>query len=307
MLTCHAAMASPDTGSLALPAVCATVDADALHRSAAPDAGFDAAAFHVRLPQHNDATAPSMQAARLHVTSHAPGTPDAALQRAASASAAALLIALTGNGRSDCPAGLLQDAGRPIVQGLQDGGSYLATWQGVTLRGGAGHVTAKRMQLSLQAAGGSGEDRLVHVVLTLDGIGGALTPPTLLPDRIAVRVTLPAASLPTLLAATGGGAPDAQIPVTVDDFSITHGDMVLHGHGDATAAATPMDSTARLHLSARHYDDLVSQAAERNLIRLHTALFLSRLVGRRAGDTVDWDVDFADGLLAVNNVPIPLR
>jgi hypothetical protein len=82
---------------------------------------------------------------------------------------------------------------------------------------------------------------------------------------------------------------------------------VLHGHGDATAAATPMDSTARLHLSARHYDDLVSQAAERNLIRLHTALFLSRLVGRRAGDTVDWDVDFADGLLAVNNVPIPLR
>ncbi len=297
--------AVPD--SLALPAACASVGAAGLHPAPAPRAGFDATGFRVRLPPRDGAVAASMEAARLHVAGQAADTPDADLERAASASAAALLIGLTGSGHSGCPTSLLQSAGTPIVQGLRQGGSYMAVWQGVTLRGGSGRVTASRMQLRLDGAGGTGEDRLVHVSLTLDGIGGALTPPTLLPDRIAVRITLPAASLPTLLAATGGGAPDAQIPVTVDEISITRGETVLHADGEATAAATPMDSKARLHLTARNYDDLVSQAAVHDLTRLHTALFLSRLVSRRSGDTLDWDVDLADGLLAVNNVPIPLR
>jgi hypothetical protein len=37
-------------------------------------------------------------------------------------------------------------------------------------------------------------------------------------------------------------------------------------------------------------------------------LFLSRLMSRREGaGELAWDVKFSDGLLAVNNVPIPLR
>ena len=299
--------ASGADAGLSLPAACADVGAASLRPAPSADAGFDASGFRVHLPARDGAAAASMLAARLHVTGQAAGTPNADLERAASASAAALLIGLTGSGHSGCPTALLQDAGRPIVQGLQKGGSYLATWQNVTLRSGGGHVTASRMQLRLEAAGGTGEDRLVHVTLTLDGITGVLTQPALLPDRLAVRITLPAASLPTLLAATGGGAPDAQIPVTVDDISIARGEMVLHGRGEATAAATPMESKAQLHLTARHYDDLVNQAAAQDMVRLHTALFLSRLVGRHVGDALDWDVELADGLLAVNNVPIPLR
>jgi hypothetical protein len=307
LLTGHSALAAGDADGLALPASCASVGAASLHAAAPPDAGFDASDFRVRLPSADGAAAPSMDAARLHVTSHGAATPDAALERAAGTSAAALLIALTGNGHSTCPTGLLQSSGDPIVEGLQRGGSYLATWQNVRLRGGAGQVTASRMQLRLQAVAGDGAARLVHVALTLDGVAGRLKPPTLLPDRLALRVTLPASSLPTLLAATGGGAPDAQIPVTVDDLSILSGPTAVHGQGDATAAATPMDSTARLHVTAQNYDDLVEQAAVRGLTRLHTALFLSRLMGRRAEGGLDWDVSFADGLLAVNNVPIPLR
>ena len=301
-----AAIAAAGTDGLALPDACASVGAASLRPLPPPQAGFDAAGFRVRLPPR-DGSIPSMQAARLHVTGAAAATPEAALERAASASAAALLIALTGSGHSGCPNAVLRDAGNPIVEGLQDGGSYLAVWQGVTLRSGGGHVAASRMQLRLEAAGSDGRDRPVHVTLTLDGITGVLTQPALLPDRLAVRITLPASSLPTLLAATGGGAPDAQIPVTVDDFSITRGRTVLHGNGDATAAATPLDSTARLHLTARHYDDLVDEAAVQDMTHLHTALFLSRLVARRDGDALGWDVDLADGLLAVNHVPIPLR
>ncbi len=302
----HAAIAAPGTDSLALPAACASVGAAGLHPLPPPQAGFDAAGFHVRLPPHDGGVA-LMQAARLHVTGEAAATPEAALERAAGASAAALLITLTGSGHSGCPDAVLRDAGNPIVQGLQAGGSYVVVWQGVTLRSGSAHVAASRIQLRLEAAGSDGRDRPVHVTLTLDGITGVLTHPALLPDRLAVHITLPASSLPTLLAATGGGAPDAQIPITVDDFSITRGQTVLHGNGDATAAATPLDSTARLHLTARHYDDLVNQAAQQDMTRLHTALFLSRMVAQRDGDALGWDVDLADGLLAVNHVPIPLR
>ena len=309
-----AAMAAPDAGGLALPAACASVGAASLRElaPAARETGFEATGFRVRLPSGGAAVAPSMEAARLHVTGRNPGTSNgdtsqASLERAASASAAALLIALTGSGHSGCDTGLLQDAGDPIVLGLQNGGAYLATWQGVTLRGHAGHVTASRMQLKLEAAGSKGDDRLVDVTLTLDGIAGSLTPPTILPDRLDLRVSLPASSLPTLLAATGGGAPDAQIPVTVEDVGVTSGEMVLHGQGVATAAATPMDSTARLHLTAHHFDSLIYRAAELNLVKMHTALFLSGLMAHRTGDTLDWDVTFADGVMAVNNVPIPLR
>ena len=310
VLTWRSALAAPaaDEG-LALPAACANVTARGLHAAGHPAPGFEAASFKVRLPTHDaaGATAPSMEAARLAVEAQAAATSNAALERAASAAAAALLISLTGSGHSDCDTGLLRDAGKPIVQGLQQGGAYLATWQRVTLRGKAGHVTASRMQLRLQAAPGGSGDRPVHVTLTLDGIAGSLTPPTLLPNRIALRVTLPASSLPTLLAATGGGAPDAQIPVTVDDFSITSGQTQLQGQGDATAAATPMDSSATLHVTARNYDDLVEAAATRDLTRLHTMLFLSRLMGRRVDNALEWDLKFSSGLLAVNDVPIPLR
>lgn len=307
LLVCRPAPAAAAEDSLALPDACASVTAASLHPASQPESGFEATQFRVRLPAGGRPVTPSMDATRLRVTGKGASTSDAALERAASASAAALLIALTGSGHSHCDTGLLRDAGDPVVLGLQNGGSYLATWQGVTLRGGAGHVTATRMQLRLEAAGSSGNDRPVHVTLTLDGIAGSLTPPELLPDRLAVRITLPASSLPTLLAATGGGAPDAQIPVTVDDVAITSGETVVHGHGEATAAATPMDSTARLKLNAQNYSSLVTRTAELGLTRVHTALFLAGLVGRHEDDRIAWDVNFADGLLAVNNVPLPLR
>ena len=122
-----------------------------------------------------------------------------------------------------------------------------------------------------------------------------------------MRVTLPASSLPVLLAATGGGASDARIPVTVDEITAAFGSTMLHGKGEATAAATPAQSAATLQVTANGYDDLVEAAAIRDLTRLHTMLFLSRLMARRAADGLQWDVTFEGGLLAVNNVPIPLR
>ena len=300
---------------LALPAGCGTATATAPHRTgAAPGrpAEFESGPLHIQLPpgpggSHDGDGSPSFAATALHVTGRGAQTGPEALERASTAAGAALLIALTGTGRSSCPADALQAAAYPIVDGLMRGGSYAGSWQGVTLRGTAGRVLARRMTLRLDGAGGSGPDAPVHMTLSLDGITGSLTPPTLLPDHLSVAATLPASSVPTLLSAAGGAAPDARIPVTIDDISLTRGNATLHGTGTASAAATPQDSAADILLTAHDFDDLVNAAALQSLTRVHTTLFLTRLMARQAGDTLQWQVKYGDGLLSVNNVPIPLR
>ena len=57
-----------------------------------------------------------------------------------------------------------------------------------------------------------------------------------------------------------------------------------------------MDSTARLHVAAKDYDDLVSEAATRHLVRLHTALFLSRRMGHRTHGGLAWEVSFGSAV-----------
>ena len=320
---CPAAARAADAGGLDLPQSCASVRVATLHplvpaqtsaQASAPastlassQAGFDATQFDVHLPRTAHGVAPSMSAAALHVASNAAAMSQAALERAASAAAAALLISITGNGHSGCPAGLLQDAGRPIADGLGRGGNYVANWRGVTFRGTSGHISMRRMELRFLSQAGDGAGRAVHVALTLDGITGSLAPPVLLPDHMALNVTLPAASLPILLAATGGAAPDARIPVTINSLHMTQGKTVLDGQGSAIAAATPTDSSATLHLSAHDFHDLVTKAAVLGSVRMHAALFMADLMGRSVPHGLQWDVTLEDGLLLVNKVPIPIK
>nr|WP_321983127.1 hypothetical protein [uncultured Lichenicoccus sp.] len=296
--------------TLALPTGCGSATAGSSHRVAATGgkgAGFEAESLRIQLPLDAAAHPPSFAAASLHVASHGAETGPEALERASTAAGASLLIALTGNGRSACPADALQAAAYPVVDGLLRGGGYLATWQDVVLRGAAGHVLARRMQLRMDGAGGSGAGVPVHMIFSLDGITGTLTPPTLLPERLSVSATLPASSLPTLLSAAGGAAPDARIPVTIDDISMSRGGATLHGTGTANAAATPQDSSADIDLVAHKFDALVNEAALQNMMRVHTTLFLSRLMARQAGENLEWQLKYGGGLLSVNDVPIPLR
>ncbi|WP_428374957.1 hypothetical protein [Lichenicoccus sp.] len=313
MLCVPPAVASPAgaaAAALALPAGCGSATATSARRIAAAagkGAAFEASALRIQLPLDATGHPPSFAAAALHVASHGAETGPEALERASTAAGASLLIALTGTGRSKCPADALQAASYPVVDGLLRGGGYLATWQDVALRGTAGHVLARRMQLRLDGAGGAAADAPVHMTLSLDGITGTLTPPTLLPEHLSVSATLPASSLPTLLSAAGGAAPDARIPVTIDDISMSRGSATLHGTGTANAAATPQDSSAEIHLVAHAFDALVNEAALQDMTRVHAALFLSRLMARQAGANLEWQLKYGAGLLSVNDVPIPLR
>ena len=299
------AWADAATSALDLPRHCARVQANGLHSLAAPGHGFSTNSFRLQLPDGPHAA--SMSASSLHVDSRTDRTSDADLERAASAAAAALLVALSGDRHGGCTTSMLHGAAAPIVDGLAHGGGYVATWLGVALRGASGVVKVRRMQLRLQAGAASGAAQPVHVAFSLDGVSGSLKPPTLLPDTLAWRISLPASSLPTLLAATGGGAPGARIPVTVDDLRMTQGTTVIDAKGAATAAPTPLASTADLQVTARNYDDLVDRAASADMVRLHTALFLASLMGRHDADGLQWDVTYRDGILSVNHLPIPMR
>ncbi|WP_428392478.1 hypothetical protein [Lichenicoccus sp.] len=307
--------ADATTSGLQLPLPCASVHASGLQSLAPPAHGVTAEAYRVHLPAAASRHAVSMSASSLRVESGTADTSDADLERASSAAAAALLVALSGDHHGGCDTALLHDAAAPIVHGLAHGGGYVATWLNVTLRGASGVVTAHRMQLRLEAhrmqeglhAPGADAAAPVQVAFSLEGVAGRLKPPTLLPDTLAWRISLPPSSLPTLLAATGGSTPSAQIPVTVDDLRLTQGKSIIDAKGSAIAAPTPLASSADLHVTARDYDDLVEKAASADMVRLHTALFLSSLVAKRDADGLQWQVTYHDGVLAVNHVPIPVR
>ncbi len=104
--------------TLALPG-CALLHSTALHEGGPHGAGFDADRPDVLLPALPDAV---LHAAHLHADARGPGISDAALEQAATAAAATLLLALSDH-RDACPGTAIRDALDPLAQALGHGGS----------------------------------------------------------------------------------------------------------------------------------------------------------------------------------------
>lgn len=301
--TASAWAADASSAALLLPSACAAIKAGTIARLPPGNAGFSADVFSALLPQTGQARETSLHAANLRVTQTTGATSVPDLERAASAAAAATLIALTGRHEAGCPNRTLQDIAHPIVAGLQHGDSYQADWKDLTLTGASGHVSAGLMRLVLEAEPKGG---LVHVGLSMRSITGVLKPAMLLPDRMLVDLSVPASSLPDLLATFGGGGSPHEIPLDVDRLLLSSQSTTITGHGTALSAPSLAAASTHLRFDATHYEALVKRVARLDLVRLHTALFLCQLVGRGSGDTLSWDVTFDHGVLAVNNLPIPL-
>jgi len=286
-----------------LPPACADITSGSVQALRSPQARFSAQDFTAALSAVAGGAPVRLSSRRLDVADADSATSPAQLEQAAGAAAAATLIALTGHHQPACPNRALQRIAQPIVEGLQHGDSYRADWKALTLNGTSGHVSASLMQVDLQSGHQAGQ---VLIKLTMDGIGGALKPPALLPDRLLVEVSLPAARLPDLLATLGGNGSGASIPLTIEHLVLVSHATRIEGHGTATSAPTLPASTAHLQIDATGYPDLVREAARLDLARLHTALFLCQLVGHKDGAVLRWDVTLDRGVLAVNDLPIPV-
>ena len=287
--------ASARAEALGLPG-CATVHAASLHETGSHGAGFEADRPDVLLPALPGAV---LHASHLHAEGRGLGVSNAVLEQAATAAAAALLLAVSGH-RDACPDAALRGAATPLAQAIGHGGSAAFTWSGVAIRSGNTRLGARRVSLRMEGSGAA-----ARVSIALDG--GVSNDPAagMLPDSLTARAAVPADRLPDLLASSGSLSRPVQ--VTIEQLDARRGDTALNGQGRGTIAPDPENSTGEGHVTAHGLDTLLDAASASGLGRLRTALFLVKLVAHRQGDRADWDLALQRGVLTINNVPLPIR
>ncbi len=282
--------------TLALPG-CAAVHATGLREGGGPGGtGFDAERADVLLPAVPDAV---LHAAHLHAEGRGAGLSDAVLEQAATAAAAAVLVALSDR-HDACPDATLRGAIDPLAHALGHGGTAGFTWSGVSIRAGSTRLGARRLLLRLDGGGPA-----ARLTVALDGAVSNDAAAGLLPDTLTMHASTPADQLPVLLASPG--RPSAPVPVTIEQLDARRGDTTLSGHGQGTVGRDPEDSGGEGHVTAHDFDALLDAANASGLGRLRTALFLVKLVAHRQGDQADWDLALQHGVLTINNVPLPIR
>ncbi len=285
---------------LSLPG-CAAVHAASLHegnpgKGGQGGIGFEADRADVLLPAVPDA---SLHAARLQASGHGAGLSTAVLEQASTAAAAAVLVALS-NRRDACPDPLLHGAADPLAQALGHGGTAEFTWSGVSIRSGNTRLGARRLLLRLDGGGPA-----AHLTVAVEGAVSNGADAGLLPEALTVHASTPADQLSALISSPGH--PSRPVPVTIDRAEARRGDTTLDGQGRVTLAHDPRDDDGEGHVTAHGFDTLLDAANASGLERLRTALFLVKLVAHRQGDQADWDLALRQGVLTVNNVPLPIR
>ena len=277
---------------------CATPRQAALHEGAPQGgAGFEAVRPDVLLANQPD-TVP--HAPRLQATSQGGRLSTATLEQASTAAAAALLIAVTGRRDDACPDATLRQAMAPLAQALGHDGRAEFTWSDVAIRSGTSRLGARRLSLRLDGAGPA-----LHLDAVLDGAVSNAPVAGVLPESLSVRASLPTDQLPALLSAAGDH--HALLDLTIEHAEAHRGDGTMSGTGQVSFAADAADSHGQGHLTAHDFDSLLEDASAPGLDRLRTGLFLAKLVAHRQGDQADWDLDWRQGVLTINNVPLPLR
>ncbi len=280
---------------LSLPG-CATVHQAGLHEGSRNGSGFQADRTDVLLPAVPDA---SLHAARLQADGHGAGLSSAVLEQASTAAAAAVLAALSDR-RDACPDSLLHAAADPLAQALGHGGTAEFTWSGVSIRAGSTRLGARRLLLRLEGGGAA-----AHLTVAVDGAVSNGADAGLLPEALTVHASAPADRFAALIASPGH--PSQPVPVTIERAEARRGDTALDGQGRVTLAHDPRDDDGDGHVTAHGFDTLLDAANASGLERLRTALFLVKLVAHRQGDQADWDLALRQGVLTVNNVPLPVR
>lgn len=294
-----AAAATVDTGPLGM---CVHATASSVQPGAR---AFAARGFHLALEAGPGA--PDLDAAGMRLSQVRGGLDADALRDAAIAAAAALLQqaqqAAHPHSALACPSAVLEAAGRKLQTALLDGGAYDFVWSGATVRAGGNGTRIGNLAMHAERHGA-----LVEATLGLHGIAPAKPIPGLKvpsPQSLDLMVSGPADRIASTLG--GGLGAGETVPFTLSSGVLALGTarFALAGHG--AVGATPQQGSFTGKLTATDFDGAIAAASEAGLIRLRTGLYLARLAARQEGDRLAWDLQWQQGVLFVNNVPLPIR
>ncbi|WP_148505984.1 hypothetical protein [Tanticharoenia sakaeratensis] len=173
-------------------------------------------------------------------------------------------------------------------------------WRGVALQHGAHTMTATEIAANVRPDDGSG---LLRLTATANGVAetGA---DRVIPSQASVDLSAPASAIASI------GGLSTPIPVTVRALHVTvpapSGDVTLEGNGRATVAPDPHDTNADGRVTVTNLPALIDVARHSGQSMLTTAMSVGQLVGHRSGDQTSWDIKYADDLILINNIPLPL-
>jgi hypothetical protein len=216
---------------------------------------------------------------------------------------------------------------RAIIEasvGLLSGFDIEETLQGLHFEATAGNQ-GDIGTISLAMSGGAANGRAaMHFDIGLNELTLTALPAAYAPHRVAIKTAfsgIPVEPLRHLLRqATEADADPVSLRAQamallnhpgahagIDTLLIEAGPLVLHG----SARLRPMpDGSAGfdVHLTAHGVDAMLAQVqSDPTVQQMLPMLFLAKGMGKQEGDTVVWDIAFADGVVMVNGVPLGQR
>lgn len=266
---------------------------------------FAARGFHLAL--EGGPGAPDLDAASMRLSQSRGGLDATALNEAAIAAAAALLLqaqqATHPHSAAACPAAALEAPGRKLQDALLDGGAYDFVWSGATVRAGGNGTRIGNLSMHAERHGA-----LVEATLSLHGIAPAkpvagMKVPS--PQSLDLKVSGPADRIASTLG--GGLGAGETVPFTLSSGVLALGAARFGLTGNGAVGATPQQGRFTGMLTASDFDAAIAAANEAGLVKLRTGLYLARLAARQEGDRLAWDLQWQQGVLFVNNVPLPIR
>jgi len=230
--------------------------------------------------------------ASTHVTGQLAGDSLRGLNDLAAIGAIAALEGRTSQACQDATTSALEHS---LASQIANGASPHLSWRGITLTHEKHQITAETLDASI--APDSTPQRL-RLTVSLGGLHDSTT--ILMPNTASLDIAAPASELLTL------GSGGETVPITINGLHATLGNTNLSASGRASVAADRHDTNADLAVAVTGLSNLIDLAHNADQQMLTTALSVGQLVGRKSGDQVSWDVKYTDGLLLINNIPVPL-
>lgn len=231
----------------------------------------------------------------------------ASLRDMSLAASLALLSGVTGQHSMGCSEEYFISVFEPLIEHLNQGGKISIVWKNfkASYNNQTTHFATAKIELS-----GTQGGKTYQGVLSTSGV--YVTPQSqtaaLMPQDATLDFSLPAKDLPALMTSLSGRLSDkAVVPVTISKLEADKSQIHLHGDGTVTLTSKSSHILGKGHLAISNYDDLIALLQQKGLRKASTVAILARLVAHHSDKTHSWDIDWEDGVLTVNHVPLPIQ
>lgn len=228
---------------------------------------------------------------------------NAALNDANAFGALGALVLLRGKTPAACDTDGSHAALRSIAKEIAHGAQPELVWHGAKLaRSGHGYL-AKTVHVRFASVSGKPD----RIRITMDASGISALDGTAAPQDASADIDLPLRALSD----AASGATNVPLvasgeTLTVNKVHAAYGQSSLDGHGYIQSGSSWRDSVSRMHLEIGHMADLLSAVRAHTSAGVTTALAMAQFMAHRDGDKVSWDVGLNNGVVDVNNVPLPV-